>query len=339
MDDTIGTVETGALSGPVLEAADALDGVVREWYESHRAANGGIRTNVMTVPLVITARAASYGLPLDEEQYLAHSQVSGLSGARIGAILRSHGIDRPFTAEGGRTSRGSQPLAIELVGLLNAAPAGQLLTTLSTDETLQVWREVQRRAVVRLKADFFDRRRLEIEVNMNHSTWRIVNGVMRAARDRGIGGPVAQHLVGAKLAIRFPNLVIPNHGFTTADQQTERAGDFQVGDTVLHVTVSPTEKLVGEKCVANLRDGLRPVLLVPEGLVAMAKGLAQTQGKPDEIGVTAIEDFVALNIDELAEFARSGTTAKLRQLLETYNARVEAAEADPAYRIAIPSNL
>ena len=66
MDDATGSLGAPLLAAAELEVAEALDSVVREWYESHRAATGGIRTNVMTVPLIIAARAATYGLPLDE---------------------------------------------------------------------------------------------------------------------------------------------------------------------------------------------------------------------------------------------------------------------------------
>jgi len=339
VDEAASLSAAASLSVELLEIADEVDGVVLEWYESHRSDDGVVRTNVMTVPLVLTDRAAGGGLPLREQDYLTRSQVRGLSGATVSRILGRHGIDRPFTSEGGRTSRGTQGLASELAGRLNAAPVRLRLEALSPEDARQVWLEAQRRAVARLKTDFFDRQRLEIEVNLNHSTRRIVGGVLRAAKDRGLGGPVAQHLVGAKLALRFPGLDIPNHRYTTADQQTSRAGDFAVGDTVFHVTVSPTEKLVGEKCQANLRDGLRPLVLVPEDMVPTAKGLTQTQGKPDEIGVVSLEDFVAFNIDELAEFERAKAGATLRDLLQEYNRRVEAAESDPSFRIAIPSNL
>jgi hypothetical protein len=42
----------------------------------------------------------------------------------------------------------------------------------------------------------------------------------------GKDGPVAQYLVGAKLALRFPTEKIGNESYSTADVQLNRPGDF-----------------------------------------------------------------------------------------------------------------
>lgn len=80
--------------------------------------------------------------------------------------------------------------------------------------------------------------------------------------------------MGAKLSLRFPELVITNDSYTTADQQTARPRDFKVGDTAFHITLSPTESLWSNRCRANLQHGFRVHVLVPDRLVDAARNLA-----------------------------------------------------------------
>ena len=47
---------------------------------------------------------------------------------------------------------------------------------------------------------------------------------MPTAREANKEGPVAQHLVGAKLQLRYPNIVIENNAVTTADAPLHLAG-------------------------------------------------------------------------------------------------------------------
>lgn len=59
--------------------------------------------------------------------------------------------------------------------------------------------------------------------------------MLAEARQTGKEGPAAQHLVGAKLALRFPDMKVSNASYSTADDQSGRLGDFQIGDTSFHV--------------------------------------------------------------------------------------------------------
>ena len=81
-----------------------------------------------------------------------------------------------------------------------------------------------------------------------------VGQILAMARETGKYGPVAQYLVGAKLQLRFPEVVVRNESYSAPDQQTGQPGDFVVGDTAFHVTVAPTTGHF-EKCVRNLREG------------------------------------------------------------------------------------
>jgi len=164
-----------------------------------------------------------------------------------------------------------------------------------------------------------------------------VHEVIERAREVGKAGPVAQYLVGAKLQLRFPETKISNDGYSAADAPTGRSGDFQIGDTVFHVTVSPAPAVI-EKCKQNLAHGIRVFLLVPDALVVGTRQNAEVAA-PDRIMVESIESFVANNIEELSRFSRGELTGGFRRLLETYNERVDAVELDKSMLIEIPPNL
>ena len=254
------------------------------------------------------------------------------SGHLIQSILSRNGENRRFTAEGGRTTRGTVPAAEGLVARLNQI---EPLTTLPDEERglvigqLQVW-------LVERVQDYFGRQRIEVEVNLNKPSPLIVADILEAAGSKA--GAVAQHLVGAKLAVRFPGLDIENFSYTTADQQLSRPGDFVVADTAFHVTVSPMPP-VFEKCKENLRNGFRPLLLVPELRIQAARQMAETAEALDSIGIVAIESFVGQNIEELGGFGRLDLANRFRELLEKYNERVGDAEVDRSLLIGLPTNL
>ena len=173
------------------------------------------------------------------------------------------------------------------------------------------------------------------------STWHAVNQILQEAKGSGKSGPVAQHLVGAKLQLRFPDIEVPNNPASAADQQTGRAGDFQIGDTAFHVTVAPTRDNLFERVKENIQHGLRVYVVVPDEKLTTARGYAEEQlpGQASQIALCAIEAFVAQNIDELSTFAKGQLLQGFRALLEAYNRRVDAVESDKSVLIDIPATL
>ena len=92
----------------------------KRWYENHRSQSGNVNTNVMTVGIAIAELLkSSYPLFDDVVKSRNQSQVRGLSRTLISRILKEHGETQEFTSEGGRTSRGSLVLALELANILN----------------------------------------------------------------------------------------------------------------------------------------------------------------------------------------------------------------------------
>jgi hypothetical protein len=139
-------------------------------------------------------------------------------------------------------------------------------------------------------------------------------------------GYVAQHLVGAKLQARFPDLEISNESASTADKPTNRQGDFTIGDTIFHVTVSPMPA-VFEKCQTNLAEGLKVYLLVPDAKLAWARQMAENFCN-GYIAVESIESFVSQNIEEISRFENKFLKNNFVTLIKTYNQRVNAVEID-----------
>lgn len=95
---------------------------VSAWYESKRNKRGNVNTNVMCVGIAVTELLKAQ-FPLTDEVIRSdgESQVRGISGSAVSRVLKAHGELREFTSEGGRTSRGSLPMAQELAGIINRA--------------------------------------------------------------------------------------------------------------------------------------------------------------------------------------------------------------------------
>jgi hypothetical protein len=160
-----------------------------------------------------------------------------------------------------------------------------------------------------------------------------VHLIVENAKQRS-GGVVEQHLVGAKLERRFRDIRIPNHPAHAGDRQTARSGDFAISKLVYHVTAAPGRNVI-QKCSENIGIGLHPILLVPSEQENRALILAQEEGIDKELTIISIEDFVALNIIELATDESRDFFSILSEIVQIYNRRLEEVETDLSLQIQI----
>jgi len=185
--------------------------------------------------------------------------------------------------------------------------------------------------------EFHRKKKIKIIFDPTQTTRDHIRQILEKAKERNQSGQVAQYLVGAKLALRFPDIEISNDSYSTADQQLGRPGDFLVGDTAFHVTMTPMDK-VYDRCKKNAEQGLRAYLLVPDDHVQSARRRAKDE-VPGRVAVESIESFVGQNVEEMAAFSQGELNAKVFGLLVAYNERVNAIEVDKSVMIEIPRNL
>jgi hypothetical protein len=310
--------------------------VIQLWFQqlpsfSHTA--GLPARGSLAAGLVILERLKTdYSLDIDTHRAKGGAQLQGLNPSAVKKIQERFGEFRPLLKEGGRTNRGT-PLAAQ--SLLDALKPLQL-ELLTAKERVEILDSLQAWLVGKV-SEYFNRRRIEVEFDAQLTTWANIRNVLAAATAVGKASSVAQYLVGAKLQLRFPELKIENQLASAADDPTGRSGDFEVGDTVFHVTISPGIG-VAEKCRTNLAAGKRAVLLVPDTAVLPARNYVEN-ACGDRVFVISVETFVASNLEELSVFKRSEMIGGYRRLLELYNMRVDAIELDKSVMIEIPPNL
>lgn len=180
-------------------------------------------------------------------------------------------------------------------------------------------------------------KKIRFEFDPKLSTWQIIHTLFENSHGEGKSEYVAKHLIGAKLQLRFPGIMVSNESASTADRPTHRSGDFTIGDTVFHVAVSPS-KGVYEKCQKNLEEGLKVYLIVPDGKLAGARQLVE-QYCNAQIAIESLESFISQNIEEISVFAADQLKHNLANLINIYNDRVNAVEMDKSLLIELPSNL
>lgn len=284
----------------------------------------------LSVAIVVTQHARSQGIPLDPDALLtdAGGQVLGLGRVAVQSVLNRHGIDRVLAAEGGRTSRGSISNMRDYVTFLNARAA---LGPIDLDAVEAFW-------IKRVK-DFFAAKPFSIRLDASRSLRKLVHDVIAQAEERQreapgmqYAGAVLQHLVGAKLDCALGGGALEHNSFSTSDAQSNRAGDFHIGDVAIHVTTAPGESVI-RRCRENLDAGLRPVIVTTSKGFAVAEGLAENADLGERIDVFEIEQFVALNLYELGKFAPEGRSVAVGDLVTRYNEIVEQFETDPSLKI------
>ncbi|RKO66433.1 DUF4928 domain-containing protein [Desulfofundulus salinus] len=326
--------------GAAMNKEELFEEVLREliaWYDQQRPGPGREpeRYVVCAGLAVLERMKASY--PLRQEDYITPKNQVRTSGPLIREILARFGETRNYASEGGRTTRGTRTAADSLVERLNNCACRDQLAALDPNDRGDIVHGLQGWLAEKVK-EYFNQQRLEVEVDLSKPGPQIVGDILAAAAERKMAGAVAQHLVGAKLALRYPHLVIENYSYTTADQQLNRPGDFVVGDTVFHVTVAPMPAVL-EKCASNLRNGYRPLLLTPESRLAAARQMAESLGIEKSTGIFPLESFVGQNVEEMAEFGKEKLAEQMRNLLLKYNERVAEAETNRALLIDVPANL
>ncbi|MDN8596385.1 DUF4928 family protein [Corynebacterium tuberculostearicum] len=308
----------------LLEAAN-------EWYEYNRKIDSTPRTNTMNAGLVV-AQMVRDGLPITDDRLKTpnKSQVKNLTGARVKNILRQHNETRRFTSEGGRTSRGTLPKAEDLVERWNSVDV-------ANTDLVYISHELEDFFVQKVQEDYFNKQRISVIVDPAKPVSVTVREIIEAASDRPDkpAGSVLQHLVGAKLQLRFPEIEIGLDHSNAADQQTGRQGDFQVKTTAFHVTMAPSEKVI-ERCQENLRNGYRPVLIVPARRVAGARDNADMAGIGDKVSVIDAETYIGTNIEEISQYDGDEIRSGLAALVRTYNYRIRSSESDASLQIEEP---
>ncbi len=286
----------------------------------------------ISVALVVTQHAKAMGLPLNPETLITEGggQVLGLGKGAVQSILKRHGIDRVLAAEGGRTSRGSLNNMREYVAFLNFLSEN---ASADFDAIEAFW--------IDRVHEFFAGKPFKIKLDASRSLRMVVRDVIAQAEDRQkttpgmyYAGAVLQHLVGAKLDCALGQGLLEHNSFSTADAPNKRAGDFFLGDVAIHVTTSPGEAVI-ERCRENLDDGHRPILVTVQRGLGVAEGLATNIGLSDRIDIFEIEQFVALNLYELARFAAEGRKTAVTDLVSRYNEIVEEFETDPSLKIEL----
>ncbi len=306
-----------------------------DWFntlKTYKGSNGPAKGTIAAALVVLEQLKSNYRLDLADYRAAGGSQLKGISGSAVSRILNSFGEYRPFVLEGGRTNRG---LPAEIRSLLETLKKLHL-DDLPIDMRNEILHQFQGFLTSKV-TEYHNRQRLKIIYDPVKSTWQSIYNLLLIAKDSGKEGPVAQYLVGAKLQLRFPNITVGNESFSTADVQLGRHGDFIIGDTAFHVTVSP---MIGvyEKCKRNIENGLRVYLLVPDRSLVGARQNAEAI-LPGRIAVESIESFVSQNLDELNNFNKTDLAKGFKSILELYNQRVNATEIDKSMLIEIPEHL
>jgi hypothetical protein len=312
----------------------AMD-VLRDWYSNlHRYQDNLPAKGSVTAALHVLGRLRrEYDLNVASHVAEGGSQIAGLSAASLRKTLTEFGETRQLTSVGGRSNRGSRG---DVAALLAAMQSLQLDSkTLAARQ--DVLTAMQRHIVNEYIAVYFALKRVKATFDPNSATRQFIHTILNNAKETGKAGAVAEYLVGAKLQLKFPDENIRNKRFSTADVQSGHCGDFEVGNTVFHVTVAPMPE-VFEKCKMNLERGKRVYLLVPNSHVEGARQNAELCAA-GRIAAEPIESFVATNVDEAACFDGERLKSGFRCLLELYNTRVDEVEMDKSMLVEIPPNL
>lgn len=307
---------------------------MRDALERFSRENGYNSKGPLSVAVQLTRAFAGGSLPIDPENHMVDrgGQVKGLGGPKLKRILAEHGIERILSSEAGRTSRGSIDNMRAYVEFLNEyhANSGAPIN----------WIEVEDFWIGKVRA-YFDAAPFTLNADASQSVKTIVLNLTEQAIERqrqvtGVKflGTMMQHLVGAKLDVVMGIGSIAHNSASNNDQEHGRTGDFDINDATIHVTTRPSEALMG-KCRENLAANRRPLIITIGTGVVVAEELAKDLGISERVEVIDFVQFIVANIHERSLFNRADRQVRFEQLIERYNAIIDAFETDPSLRIEV----
>lgn len=211
------------------------------------------------VMLNATRLASRMDYPLNPDDFKTANkgQVKDQRGRVPNEILTNWKLPYRFGTESGGTNRASIGHVDRYVAFLNQVHRGA--GSVNHLAAMVFWLKKTRQ--------FFQASPIQLSFEPKQTVRVFIDRVIAQVkeRERNVAGTkllglFMQHIVGAKLDIVLGAGKVHHHPATQADVQYERSGDFEINNMVLHVTSSPTERLV-EKCIKNLNDHKRPVIV------------------------------------------------------------------------------
>jgi hypothetical protein len=319
--------------------ADVVDRATREidqWYAGCRDPRSGrVARYVVDVGLVVLEKYRIAGVIAPADLVTPGGQVRGASRAAVTRILRRHELAAEPRSEGGRTSPGSVPAALDLVERLNALMADVVADRDTVIHRLQ-------HHLVGLDPSYGEKEGLSLGVRQADPPLHVVQAMVGAGYRQGrqMGQLVAYHLVGAKLDLRFAGT-----GMTWSGRRDRRSIwreesplEYPLGDTLLVVVDFPSESHI-HRLTDDLRAGWQVVVIVPDANLLATRQYLASSALAQRIEIYSLEQFLGQNIAEMGAFDRRATESRLRELLTTYNQRISASAEDKRLVFQIPAWL
>lgn len=301
--------------------------ILQAWLTSCTR-SGRLSRNTIAVGIVVLHHLMD-NCPISRDEVISPGGEIVGSRSRLHETLQIYGISQPQRYLKEVTTRQAHP---DGKRLFEKFEYGRIFISLTAQERKQLL--LQLIGVLKDKVDeWFRRQNMKISFEREHSPIEWIRKILEEAKGKS-GGVVEQHLIGAKLERRHADVEVANFPSHAADVQTGRSGDFTIGDTVYHVTAAPGPNVI-QKCSENMNSGLHPILLVPSAYVGKAVSFAEYEGIEKRLSVIAIEDFVALNIIEMATGKRAAFINILQEIINVYNERLEEVETDMSLKIEI----
>ena len=310
---------------------DTYTEIVRAWWESFSQRSRS-RGNITGGLVLLENLRTELDFSIESHKAAGSDQLKNATAKNVSEILARFGETRGLSREGGRTNRG---LMRNLTPFLDSLAASDIGLLSPNDRAKSI--DAMQLYLVEQAKEILNANKISFEYNPSASSRETIGRILRAAAERQKAGEVAEYLVGAKLALRFPLINVRNSATSAADDQANEHGDFQINDCIFHVTVSPNRGHY-DKCKRNYSDGFRTFLLVTEARLIGARQTAE-QEIGDILAVESIESFVSQNIEELSEFGSNQVAQNVKLLLEKYNERVSEVESDLSLMIKIPVSL
>jgi hypothetical protein len=314
------------MEGDNLTTTLTLKQIFESWLDSC-VRNKRLSRNTIAVGMVVLDHLRQK-CPVVKGDVMSEGGELRGSRAGLGTVLERYGIPKKFLKEA--TTRQAHQDAQRLFEMYQWGDALKDLGGDKKDKLLMTLIDI-----LKTKAqEWLNRPNFKLEIDRHDSPTTWIHLILDKSKGLS-GGVVEQHLVGAKLQKRHENCPIPNHPAHAADVQTERLGDFSIHDVVYHVTAAPSQTVI-QKCVANIRAGKHPILLVPQDKKAATIGFAELDHLENQITVISIEDFIAVNIIEISVGEKTDFIQTLKDIVELYNKRLAEVETDMSLRIEIP---
>ncbi len=296
-------------------AREDLLRTVQSWHGNYLTAAGDERGRFVICAGLAVLEYLRSQFPLAEHSFVTDKREIRTSGRFIQRILERFGIRATFASAGGRTTKGTLEVALDLAARINRIEG---ISDLDPGARNDVVTTAQ--GFLATRADMLMRSsKKPIALDASLASSAIIGSIFATAPDERSRRMMIRFLTEAMLESVVGGISVFNPGIPSA--ATDDEFSLLIGDACISIDSEADPRRVADLGI-RYWDGYLVYYVVPGSEVSCARTLVEREAATEDVVCIAAEDLIGMHIDFAADFDHDQRIKGIRDLIDRYNRRV-----------------